>query len=77
MPEQMPENAPVSLEQAFKNVDAACAVFQGNRADHVTLQNSLRVIGVLVAQEINKQKDPEVENPPQEDETEEDKGEDY
>jgi hypothetical protein len=54
MPED--ERQKLTLEQAFQTVDKACAVFQGTRADHVILQQSMQLLGKLVAEESARQK---------------------
>ena len=52
----------LSLEKAFQTVDKACAVFQGTRADHVVLQQSMQLIGKLVAEESARQKETQTEH---------------
>jgi hypothetical protein len=49
MPEKE-EPKQLTLQEAFGNVDKVCAQFKGTRADHIILQQSLQMIGMLVAQ---------------------------
>ena len=68
MPEDERKQEELTLEKAFQFVDRACSVYQGTRSDHVVLQQSMQLIGKLVAEESARQKAPEVENEePQED----------
>lgn len=63
MSEQEKKVKNITLDDAFKNIDRACSVFQGTRADHVLLQTSLRELGKLVAEKVAQP----AEEPPEED----------
>lgn len=42
------EEKPLTVEQAFQNVDVACAQFSGNRAQHQLLVKSLGLLSAVV-----------------------------
>ena len=42
------EEKPLTVDQAFQNVDVACSQFQGNRAQHQVIVKSLGLLNAVI-----------------------------
>ena len=49
----------MNVQEALGNLDQVCADFRGTRTDHVTLQQSLKVVAETFTDSIGPKKEPE------------------